>query len=344
MASPTPGYCTLTATARSSPVAGSTATARWTWPIDAAAIGSGSHSTNSSSGGRAELALDDLGGQLGAHRRRVGLQRGERLAHRFGQAVVEVAGHLADLHQRALHVAEALGDLLGACAAGARRRARRGARRRRTACGRRSWRTSTRRRAPRRASSRLRPARDVRRIGPIAPRRRDGRTARRDSDGRGRATTAARRLIGARRRRASATVVAAPASSTGTKRSGRATTASWPPSTRNARAVGMRLEQPDLAAHRHDLVAHRDDHRRRHVDLAEPVVGAERADRPAGLEHHAPVVLRRLLDRPRRPRARLALEVQLVGQPAPRLRRREPGQGGEPGEAEERQALVAARR
>ena len=66
MASPTPGYCTLTATARSSPVAGSTTTARCTWPIDAAAIGSGSHSTNSSSGGRAELALDDLGGELGA--------------------------------------------------------------------------------------------------------------------------------------------------------------------------------------------------------------------------------------------------------------------------------------
>ena len=56
MASATPGYCTLTATATSSPVLGSTATARCTWPIDAAAIGSGSHSTNTFSGGRPSSA------------------------------------------------------------------------------------------------------------------------------------------------------------------------------------------------------------------------------------------------------------------------------------------------
>ena len=61
----------------------------------------------------AELALDDLGGEVARHRRGRRLQRGQRLAHRLGEAVVEVAGHLADLHQRALHVAEPLGDLLG---------------------------------------------------------------------------------------------------------------------------------------------------------------------------------------------------------------------------------------
>ena len=39
---------------------------------------------------------------------------GERLADRLGQALVQIARHLADLHQRALHVAEHLGDLFGA--------------------------------------------------------------------------------------------------------------------------------------------------------------------------------------------------------------------------------------
>ncbi len=46
MASPTPGYCTFTATARPSLVM-----ARWTWPIDAAAIGFGSQVSNTCSGG-----------------------------------------------------------------------------------------------------------------------------------------------------------------------------------------------------------------------------------------------------------------------------------------------------
>ena len=159
MASPTPGYCTLTATARSAPrrrVDGDGAVDladrrrgdRLGIPLDEHLLGRAP-----------ELALDDLGGQLGRHRRGVGLQRGERLAHRFGQAVVEVAGHLADLHQGALHVAEALGDLLGAAQlalvvelgpplGGGEQLA-----------GRRAWRTSTRRPSPRRASSTLRPAR-----------------------------------------------------------------------------------------------------------------------------------------------------------------------------------------
>jgi hypothetical protein len=54
MASSTPGYCTLTATARPSWVI-----ARCTWPIDADAIGTGSHSAKTSSGGAPSSCLDD---------------------------------------------------------------------------------------------------------------------------------------------------------------------------------------------------------------------------------------------------------------------------------------------
>ena len=50
MASAAPGYWTFTATARSCSSTGSHQSARWTWPIEAAAIGVGSHSTNSFSG------------------------------------------------------------------------------------------------------------------------------------------------------------------------------------------------------------------------------------------------------------------------------------------------------
>jgi hypothetical protein len=79
----------------------------------AEAIGCGSHSTNRLIGRCTELALDDLGGQLGAHRRRIRLQLGERNAHRLGKPFVDVAGHLAELHQRSLHVAETIGNCLG---------------------------------------------------------------------------------------------------------------------------------------------------------------------------------------------------------------------------------------
>ena len=50
MAWSTPGYCTFTATSRPSGI-----TARWTWPIDAAATGIGSQSRNSFSGSVAQL-------------------------------------------------------------------------------------------------------------------------------------------------------------------------------------------------------------------------------------------------------------------------------------------------
>ena len=98
MATSTPGYCTFTATARPSLVR-----ARCTCPIDAAAIGTGSHSANSLLRIGAELLPHDLGRQLGRHRRRVLLQLGQRVAHRLGQPLVEVARHLTELHQRALH-------------------------------------------------------------------------------------------------------------------------------------------------------------------------------------------------------------------------------------------------
>ena len=61
-------------------------------------------------GWRTQLSLDDTGSQFGAHRGSVGLQLGQRDAHRLRQSLVHVAGHLAELHQRTLHVAEAFGD------------------------------------------------------------------------------------------------------------------------------------------------------------------------------------------------------------------------------------------
>ena len=339
MASATPGYCTLTATASSRCVVGSTATARWTWPIDAAAIGSGSHSRNSSLGRAPELPLDDLGRQLGRHRRGIGLQGGESLAHGFGKAVVEVAGHLADLHQGALHVTEAFGDLLGAAqpalvvelgaalGGGEQLAGRRGGVRRpdgRADAGQLDVAPGARRAADRSA-------------GPAAVRRR-----RRPPPASTRPATSAavRRLIAAARRRAMATSAQA-CSSTGTNRSGRATMASWPASTRQALAVVMPSKRwicrrtgttgsaivTTTAVGTSMSPSHSSD--------------AERPDRAARLEDHPPVVVGGLLGRPRRPRAGLALQVQLRRQPAPRLRRSEAGEGGEPGETEEREALVA---
>ena len=47
------------------------------------------------------------------HRRGIGLELGEGVTYGFGKAVVEIAGHLANLHQRPFEVPEPLGDLLG---------------------------------------------------------------------------------------------------------------------------------------------------------------------------------------------------------------------------------------
>ena len=108
-------------------------------------------------------------------------------------------------------------------------------------------------------------------------------------------------------------------------------------------AVLDRLEQPDLAAHRHDVVAHRHDRAGRHVDLGEPRAGVVRADRLAGLEHHPPVVLGDLLQRPRLPGGRLALQVELVQRPRAGLRRCQPGDAGQAAEADEAELLLPRR-
>ncbi len=108
IASSTPGYCTLTATCLPSCVR-----ARCTCPMEAAAIGTGSHAAKTRVGLVAELGADHCGAELRRHRRRVLLQGCQRGLHRLGHAVVEVARHLPELHERALHVAERLDHFRG---------------------------------------------------------------------------------------------------------------------------------------------------------------------------------------------------------------------------------------
>ena len=60
-----------------------------------------------------EFFDDDGGGEFGAHRRSVLLEFRKGAAHMFGEPLVDVARHLTDLHQGALHLSERLGDLLG---------------------------------------------------------------------------------------------------------------------------------------------------------------------------------------------------------------------------------------
>jgi hypothetical protein len=62
---------------------------------------------------QAKLFGDHLRGQFGAHRRHAVLQSAQRAAGRRRQAVVDVAGHLAELHQHALHRAQGRGDVFG---------------------------------------------------------------------------------------------------------------------------------------------------------------------------------------------------------------------------------------
>jgi len=80
MLSAMPGYCTFTATARPSWVI-----ARWTCPIDAAAIGSGSQRANARSGGRPSSSVTTpaassglIGGTLSCSRDRVRRTAGDR--------------------------------------------------------------------------------------------------------------------------------------------------------------------------------------------------------------------------------------------------------------------------
>ena len=61
----------------------------------------------------AQLFRDDLRGQLRAHRRHAVLQPAQRPPGGGGQAVVDIAGHLAQLHQHALHCPQGGRDVLG---------------------------------------------------------------------------------------------------------------------------------------------------------------------------------------------------------------------------------------
>ena len=108
MVSAMPGYWTLTATARPSRV-----TARCTCPIEAAAIGRGSQRANARSGGAPSSSSTTAAASCRAHRRDAVLQAGQGVADRGRQAIVDVAGHLADLHHHALHRPQGVGDVFG---------------------------------------------------------------------------------------------------------------------------------------------------------------------------------------------------------------------------------------
>jgi hypothetical protein len=62
---------------------------------------------------QAEFLGDHARGQFRAHRRDAVLQSGQGAPDGGGQAIVHVAGHLAQLHQYALHGAQGVRDVLG---------------------------------------------------------------------------------------------------------------------------------------------------------------------------------------------------------------------------------------
>ena len=127
IASSTPGYWTFTATSRPS-----CSRARCTCPIDAAAIGFGSHAAKTRSGASTEFGLHDARGELRRHRWCVLLQRRERIPHGLGHAFVEVAHHLPDLHRARPSCRRGSRPPVRSCASGARHRARRAPRARRS--------------------------------------------------------------------------------------------------------------------------------------------------------------------------------------------------------------------
>ena len=59
----------------------------------------------------AELLFDDVGRQLGAHRRGVLLQVGQGGAEGLGETIADIAGDLAHLHEGTLHVAQGVGHI-----------------------------------------------------------------------------------------------------------------------------------------------------------------------------------------------------------------------------------------
>ena len=105
--------------------------------------------------------------------------------------------------------------------------------------------------------------------------------------------------------------------------------------------VGDAVEESDLASQGDHRVAHGHDHRRRDVDLVEPVSGGEVAEGAACFEDHAPVVARGLGHSPGAPSLGFAAEIHLIGDPVAGLRGGDPGEGRESGEPKEGESLVA---
>ena len=107
IASSTPGYCTLTATshavARHGPVHLTDRRRRDRHRVPLPRT----HARARRRARRARPTRDSSGDIGGASC----CSAGERVAHRFGQAVVEIARHLSELHQRALQLAERAGDV-----------------------------------------------------------------------------------------------------------------------------------------------------------------------------------------------------------------------------------------
>ena len=111
-AAATPGYWTLTATSRPS-----CSVARYTCPIEAAAIGSSSKDANTSPIGCFQVVLDHPPHLLERHRRRGVAELGQLALELLAvlllhQADVQERHHLAELHRRALHRPQRRHDLL----------------------------------------------------------------------------------------------------------------------------------------------------------------------------------------------------------------------------------------
>ena len=104
-------------------------TARCTCPIDAAAIGSGSHCAKTRSGASPSCSRTTCARQLGRHRRRVLLQRGERVAHRLRAGRRRGSSPSGRASSARPSARRARRRRRPRCASGARRRARRAGRR-----------------------------------------------------------------------------------------------------------------------------------------------------------------------------------------------------------------------
>ena len=111
-ASSAPGYCTLTATVRPS-----AHTARCTWPMEAAAAGSGSNERNESRQLGAQFSRQHRVDAGRRHRRSGVLQPGQmravRSRHVLGQGRLEEAHRLPELHRSALELTQHPEQLLG---------------------------------------------------------------------------------------------------------------------------------------------------------------------------------------------------------------------------------------